>query len=127
MPFLPDEHSTDRLLKNLAIDLMAQLDPADLRQFGWYQYRDFDHANTLVSTEFAADAFIYLSFDAHQSWRRNPKVLTAIIAFMRRYYRASPQSKDLLALKHLIEAKPLNPESIVEWFQAVYPPDPARP
>ena len=93
MPFLADESSTDKLLKNLAIDLMTQIDPADLRQFGWYQYRDFDHANMLVSTEFAADAFLYLSFDTHQAWRRNPKVITAILAFMRRYHKSSPQPK----------------------------------
>jgi hypothetical protein len=127
MPFLPDEQSADRLLKNLAIDLMSQLDPADLRQFGWYQYRDFDHANTLVSTEFAADAFLYLSFDAHRPWRRNPKVITAMLAFMRRYYKTSPQPKDLLALKQLIETKPLDPQSIVGWFHAMYPPDPTPP
>ena len=106
MPFLPDERSTNKLLKHLAIDLFEQLEPAELRKFGWFQYRDHDHLGTLVATEFAANAFVYLSFDASGSWRRNPKVVTAVLSFMGRYHERRPQAQDLVELKRLIEVRP---------------------
>lgn len=61
MPFLLDERSTDNLLKNLGIDLAQQLDAGELKNFGWFQYRDHDHLKTLVAAELAAHAFLYLS------------------------------------------------------------------
>ena len=124
MPFLPDERSTDKLLKNLGIELAAEFGGRELADFGWFQYRDHDHLKTLVSTELAADAFLYLSFDAC-SWRRNPKVLTAIIAFMGRYHATGPTRADLLRLKEMINAQPFCSQAIHGWFQHVYPPDPA--
>jgi hypothetical protein len=124
MPFLPDEHSTDKLLKNLGIDLSQQrFGPMEMRKFGWFQYRDHDHIKTLVSTELAADAFLYLGFDEDGAWRRNPKVLTAILAFMERYFQVRPRQEDFLRLKELIDTKPLNSQAITEWFHAMYPPD----
>lgn len=125
MPFLPDEHSTDKLLKNLGIDLLAQFAGGELRSFGWFQYRDHDHLKTLTSTELAAHAFLYLSFDGNGSWRRNPKVVTATIAFLGRYYQAKPRTEDLVRLKQLIDKTPLDPNAITSWFHAIYPPDPA--
>jgi len=124
MPFLPDERSTDKLPKNLGIDLATQFGGRELADFGWFQYRDHDHLQTLVSTELAAHAFLYLSFDAG-SWRRNPKVITATIAFMARYHAARPTRADLLRLKELIDAQPFAPQAIQNWFHQVYPPDPA--
>jgi hypothetical protein len=78
----------------------------------------------LVSTELRADAFLYLSFDAG-SWRRNPKVITAIIAFMGRYHAARPTRADVLQLKEMIDAQPFAPQAVRGWFHDVYPPDPA--
>jgi hypothetical protein len=99
MPFLPDEQSADKLLKNLGIDLGAHFGTGELKRFGWFQYRDHDRVDTLVSTVAAANAFIYLSFDADGSWRRNPKVITAILAFMQRYFSTAPTAQDLLQLR----------------------------
>lgn len=123
MPFLPDERSTDKLLKNLGIDLSQRFGGRDLKSFGWFQYRDYDHPKTAVSTEFAASAFLYLSFDEQGSWRRNPGVIAAIIAFMGRYHAQTPQVQDLGRLKQLIDAKPPDARAISEWFHAIYPPD----
>ena len=125
MPFLPDEQSTDRLLKNLGLDLFNQFPGADLKAFGWFQYRDHDHLQTLVSTELAIHVFLYLSFDEAGWWRRNPKVITAVIAFMARYDTAKPTLHDLTRLKQLIDAKPVDASSIADWFRTIYPPDPA--
>ena len=124
MPFLPDETSTDRLLKYLAIDLMQQFGAGDLNKFGWFQYREHDHPETLVSSELAADAFLYLSSDADGSWRRNPKVVTAVVAFMGRYYDRTVKQQDLMSLKKLIDARPLDRNAIKGWFYRIYPPSP---
>ena len=125
MPFLPDERSTDRLLKNLGIDLSEQLGAGDLRKMEWFQYRDHDHSSSLVSTEFAAHAFLYLGFDRDGNWSRNLKLLTALLAFMRRYHTVSTQASDLVKLKEIIEARPVDKQAVADWFRAIWPPDPA--
>ena len=107
MPYLPDEQSTEQLLRNLTVDLFAELSNAEVKVMGWAQYRDFDHAQTCIATELAADAFIYLGFDRQEGWRRNPGLIRAILAFMERYYQgAQPGRQELLELKQLIEANP---------------------
>lgn len=123
MRYLPSESSAQRLLKNLAVDLHAEFDGKQLRQFGWFQYRDHDRISTLVATELAAHTFIYLSFDEQGSWRRNPRLLVAILAFMRRYFPAGPQRTHLIRLKALIESKPFDRQSITDWFFAQFPPE----
>ena len=124
MSFLPDDNSTDKLLKQFSIGLRNQFSDAELRRFGWFQFRDHDRPNTLVAVELAASALAYLSLDADGSWRRNVGVVTAVIAFMRHYYPStSPSEVEFKQLKRIINTPPVNKENLRGWLLAIYPGD----
>ena len=127
MPFSPDESSTDKLLKYLEIELRNAFTTDELRRLGWFQFRRSDHPGTLVTTELAAAAFIYLSFEADGAWRRNVKVVVAVLAFLGRYYGQAPRPNELEWLKTILEAGPLDRAAVLDWFSGVYPPRLPRP
>ncbi len=118
-----DNITTGRLLEQLAIELMQQFPSANLRTFGWFDFRAIDRPDTPVPTKFAADAFCYLSLDEDGTWRRNVGVLTAVLAFLKKFYPDGSSVHDLQQLKPILEATPVQQSALIAWFLAVYPPD----
>jgi hypothetical protein len=124
MAYSPDEGSTGRLLSKLAESLFQRYRTGELRGLGWFQYRDHDRADTLVATELASDAFLYLGLDEAGSWRDQPKLAIAVVMFLRHYYPGAATPADCARLMALVTEVPVDRAAVVYWFRATFPPTP---
>ena len=113
-------YSTDRLVKELHLRLATKLKPWQLRQCGWFDFRDLDRPDDCDAAAIAAEAVLYTGIDADGNWTGVTDFLMAVFAFLKEFAGATPTETDARDLKSILDEKPVRGDALREWFDRVY-------
>lgn len=117
---LPLEEESDRLAKELYPFLAARTPEWVLRAMGWPTWLRDAVPLSDDPTDIALHALCYLYLDDVYTANRM-QGLAATITFLRAKTGVFPTEDQLVQIKALLDAKPVDAALVEAWFDSIYP------